>query len=177
MSIRVIAPAPDGSAHMVHTTPELGEHFFVARVRRTANATLLPCHLCDAVTTIPRDLLNADHREVQALIDAGRVTPVVVADTAVLDPLVAGKEDADAGVTTPTASRHAIPAAVPQDTEGRKALRVTLTAAHHDRRPAGTRFHKWTSATTFEVHEDDGTGTTKLIETWDSDTKGRLSKR
>lgn len=178
MSIRVLGTAPGGAVYCYQRTLEQGEMFFVARLRQTSTAWLLYNHLTDSVTTVPRDDTNEDHRSIQALIDAGTVTPVIVADDAPLDPLVAGKEDADAeGVTTPTAARKSITLPVPQDTPGRKALIASLRSGHKDRRPTGARFQKWTSPTTVEIHEDDGTGTTRPIETWGVDAEGRLTKR
>lgn len=173
MSIRVVAPGPDGSAFLVHSSASRDEHFFVARVRRTTTTTLLPCHLCDAVTVIPRDDSNEQHREIEALVSAGSVVPLAVADSA-LDPLQAGKDDALAGVTTPGAARHKI-TVVPQDTDGRRALIATLRADHCHRSPRGTTYQKWLSETTFEVRESDGEGRSTLVSQHSVDAEGRIS--
>lgn len=125
MSIQILREAAGGAAYLYHQTPTASEHFFVGRVRRNAKATFLTCHLCDAVTYIPRTDANADHRAVQALIDAGRVAPLIIADNAAVDPLQAGKDDGNIGPLV----------VIPQDTAGRKALRDTLKTAHVDRRP------------------------------------------
>lgn len=180
MSIRMIGTTPTGDAYLYHSSPSLGEHFFVGKVRRDSKATYLTCHLCDAVTSIPRSDANADHREMQALIDAGKVTPLVHPETLraggdpskprdlesqPLDPLAVAREDGVAG----------IPAVIPQTTAARIALRNTLKAAHKDRRPAGSRFQK-RIGDVLEVHEDDGTGKTAIRERYRVHPDTRLER-
>lgn len=165
MTIRLLSEAAGGAAYCYHVSPSLGEHFWVGKVRRNARATFLTCALCDGVTSIPRTDANADHRAVEALIARG-VTPLVIADDAMVDPLQAGKDDGNIPATT----------VIPQDTAGRTALRKTLRAAHIDKRPAGTRFQK-RIGNIVEVHEDvAGTGVTVVRERWIVGPDGAMTR-
>lgn len=171
MSIRVLKEAAGGAAYCYQNALEpdgtTREWFFIARVRRDSKTTYLYNPHTDAVTSIPRSDTNADHRGVEALIVAGKVTPVAKDDDRPLDPLQTAREDGVAG----------IPVVIPQDTAGRNALRATLKTAHVDRRPAGTRFQRRVGSL-IEVHEDvAGDGVTVMRERYDVDAGGRLNRR
>src|SRR3990167_3855484 len=99
VSIRVLAPAAAGSCYLYHSnigpSGETQEHFFIGRIRRqVGGSTLLYCHLCDAVTSIPASESNSDHRAVEALLARAPTTDVLLlASTQTLDPLQAAKDD------------------------------------------------------------------------------------
>lgn len=182
MTIKILSAHPDGSAHCVHSSPSLGEHFFTTRPRDFGDGCVIACVLCDALTWVHDSDANEDGRNLRAMIAAGLVPvdlrPIKidengrpVARTDEHDAFLFAKQDGDptlageALIPASDAPGLARPKDIRHDAPRRRALKATLRATHKDRRPAGTRFQK-RIGDVLEVHEDDGTGKITVAERW-----------